>query len=109
MIPGEDSANEGEAEGEDLSEEDGKMEQGQDGDLLPRVEAEESIEANEEQSGEIQLETLKWVEEKEKKVKELCGQKGEWETNEETKSDEESTDLCFPDTTILLTHLQSNR
>ncbi|MCI4382891.1 hypothetical protein PGIGA_G00019920 [Pangasianodon gigas] len=102
---GEDSANEGEAEGEDMSEEDDRMEEGQDEDVLQRVEAEEKMEANEEQSAEIQLETLKQEEEK----KEVCEQKGEKGIDDETKSEEESTDISFPDTTILLTHLQSNR
>ncbi|XP_053489715.1 ribosome quality control complex subunit NEMF isoform X2 [Ictalurus furcatus] len=97
---GEDSANEGEAEGEDMSEEDGRMEV--DEDVLQRVEEEENTEANEEQASEIQLETLKQEEE-------VCEQKGAKGIDEEVKSEEESTDLSFPDTTILLTHLQSNR
>ncbi|XP_047013492.1 ribosome quality control complex subunit NEMF isoform X4 [Ictalurus punctatus] len=97
---GEDSANEGEAEGEDMSEEDGRMEV--DEDVLQRVEEEENTEANEEQASEIQLETLKLEEE-------VCEQKGAKGIDEEVKSEEESTDLSFPDTTILLTHLQSNR
>lgn len=100
FLPGEDSANEGEAEGEDMSEEDGRMEV--DEDVLQRVEEEENTEANEEQASEIQLETLKLEEE-------VCEQKGAKGIDEEVKSEEESTDLSFPDTTILLTHLQSNR
>lgn len=100
FLPGEDSANEGEAEGEDMSEEDGRMEV--DEDVLQRVEEEENTEANEEQASEIQLETLKQEEE-------VCEQKGAKGIDEEVKSEEESTDLSFPDTTILLTHLQSNR
>ncbi|MCJ8737099.1 hypothetical protein PDJAM_G00019970 [Pangasius djambal] len=102
---GEDSANEGEAEGEDMSEEDGRMEEGKDEDVLQRVEAKEKMEANEEQSAEMQLETLKQEEEK----KEVYEQKGEKGIDDETKNEEESTDISFPDTTILLTHLQSNR
>ncbi|KAF5892257.1 nuclear export mediator factor NEMF, partial [Clarias magur] len=102
---GEDSANEGEAEGEDVSEENGRMEVAQDEDVPQRVEAKENMEANE-QSGEIQFETLKEEEEEEEDEGE---QKGETGTDEETKVDEESTDISFPDTTILLTHLQSSR
>ncbi|XP_060789872.1 ribosome quality control complex subunit NEMF-like isoform X2 [Neoarius graeffei] len=111
---GEDSANEGEAEGEHESEEDGRMEEGQDEHVPQQVEAEENVEATEEQSGEIQLETLKQEEEAEEEESEeseseVCEQKGQKGLDEEAKSEEESTDISFPDTTILLTHLQSNR
>ncbi|XP_053365536.1 ribosome quality control complex subunit NEMF-like [Clarias gariepinus] len=97
---GEDSANEGEAEGEDVSEENGRMEEAQD-DVPQKVETEEKMEANEEQAGEIQFQ--------EEEEEDECEQKGERGIDEETKVDEESTDISFPDTTILLTHLQSSR
>ncbi|KAG7328087.1 hypothetical protein KOW79_008031 [Hemibagrus wyckioides] len=106
FLPGEDSANEVEADGDDMLEEDGTMEEGHE-EMLQKVEAEENMEANEEQSSEIQFETLNQEEEEEEK--EVCEQKGEKETDEGTKSEEDSTDISFPDTTIILTHLQSNR
>ncbi|XP_060736279.1 ribosome quality control complex subunit NEMF-like [Tachysurus vachellii] len=108
---GEDSANEVEAEGE--SEEDGTVEEEQEEgheDMLQKVEAEENIEADEEQSGESQFETLKQEEAEEvEEEKRVCEQREENETDEGTKSEDDSTDISFPDTTILLTHLQSNR
>lgn len=94
------------ADEEGMSEEDDRMEEIQDGDVLQRLETEEYVENNEEQSGGIQLETLTQQEEEEQEVSE---QKGEKAIDEETKNEEGSTDISFPDTTILLTHLQSNR
>ncbi|XP_072545946.1 ribosome quality control complex subunit NEMF isoform X2 [Salminus brasiliensis] len=92
---GEDSANEGEAEGEDVGEEDGTMERGEDN-ILKREQAEEFTETQE-TSGQTQLEAEK------------PQQQDEGGHKEEKEVDEESTDLSFPDTTISLTHLQSNR
>lgn len=109
FLPGEDSANEVEADGDNMLEKDGTMEEGHE-EMLQKVEAEENMQANEEQSSEIQFETLNQEEEEEvEEEKEVCEQKGEKETDEGTKSEEDSTDISFPDTKIILAHLQSNR
>ncbi|KAI5101931.1 hypothetical protein C0J45_7283 [Silurus meridionalis] len=105
---GDDSANEGEAGGENASEED-NIEEAQDKDIPQSVQAEQNIEATEEQSGEIQIETPNQEEEEEEEQEEVNEQKGEKGIDEETESEEESTDISFPDTKILLTHLQSSR
>lgn len=81
------------------------MEEGQHEGLLQRVEAEKNMEANEEQLGENRIKTLK---QKEKEM-EVCEQKGEKGIDEETNNEQESTDISFPNTTVLLTHLHSNR
>uniref|UniRef100_A0AAR2M3H3 Ribosome quality control complex subunit NEMF n=1 Tax=Pygocentrus nattereri TaxID=42514 RepID=A0AAR2M3H3_PYGNA len=86
---GEDSATEGEAEEEDGGEEDSRMTG--DEDVVTR-ETEDGQEAEE------------YTEQKE-----VERHKGEKEVDEEVKSEEESIDISFPDTTISLTHLQSNR
>ncbi|KAL7861751.1 hypothetical protein SRHO_G00131920 [Serrasalmus rhombeus] len=102
---GEDSATEGEAEEEDGGEEDSRMTG--DEDVVTREtedgqEAEEYTEAQD-ASGQTKPETEK------PEQKEVERHKGEKEVDEEVKSEEESIDISFPDTTISLTHLQSNR
>ncbi|KAI4903712.1 hypothetical protein NFI96_030768 [Prochilodus magdalenae] len=106
---GEDSTTDGEAEGEDRDQEHGSMEGGEDG-VLTRETAEDSKKAEgsleaQKTSGQTKSETEKPQHEK------LGGHKGKHNVNEVVKNEEEdeSTDISFPDTTISLTHLQTNR
>ncbi|KAL6478119.1 hypothetical protein MHYP_G00139540 [Metynnis hypsauchen] len=103
---GEDSATEGEAEGEDGGEEDSRMTG--DEDVVTRETEEDGKEAEEytdaqDAAGQTKPETEK------PEQKEVGQHRGEKEVDEEVKSEEESIDISFPDTTISLTHLQSNR
>uniref|UniRef100_A0A8B9RKA2 Ribosome quality control complex subunit NEMF n=1 Tax=Astyanax mexicanus TaxID=7994 RepID=A0A8B9RKA2_ASTMX len=86
----------GEDEGEDVDEENGRMDEGE--------EAEEFTETQE-MSDQTQLENEK------PKLEDVEELEEEGEDDEEVKSkeEEESPDISFPDTTISLTHLQSNR
>uniref|UniRef100_A0A8B9LAU6 Ribosome quality control complex subunit NEMF n=1 Tax=Astyanax mexicanus TaxID=7994 RepID=A0A8B9LAU6_ASTMX len=82
--------------GEDVDEENGRMDEGE--------EAEEFTETQE-MSDQTQLENEK------PKLEDVEELEEEGEDDEEVKSkeEEESPDISFPDTTISLTHLQSNR
>lgn len=87
---------EGEIEGEDVGKEDGRMEGGD--------EAEEFTETQD-TSGQTKLESEK------PELEDIEEHEEEQEVDEEVKSkqEDESTDISFPDTTISLSHLQSNR
>lgn len=81
---------EGEAEGDDVAEEDSRMDGGE--------EEAETFTETQETSGQTQLEDVEEQDEE-----------GEVDEEVKSKEEEESTDISFPDTTISLTHLQSNR
>ncbi|XP_062863885.1 ribosome quality control complex subunit NEMF-like [Trichomycterus rosablanca] len=89
---GEDSGNEGKAEGEDVPEEDCRMEEDE--------EDEENVEA-EEKLSDGQPESVKQEEEEDEDE--------EGVQEEEKSEEEENAESCFPDTNISLTHLQVNR
>lgn len=86
----------GEDEGEDVGEENDRMDEGE--------EAEEFTETQE-TSDQAQLENEKPQLEDVEELEE----EGEDDEEVKSKEEEESTDISFPDTTISLTHLQSNR
>ncbi|KAK1793434.1 hypothetical protein P4O66_011812 [Electrophorus voltai] len=106
---GEDSANEGEAEPEDIDEDDRKQKGGEEEDELKKeAEVEESTGVLE-VLGEALSEVEKQMEEEDEEEEEEEGHEREQCADEQTKSDEESAEMSFPNTTISLTHLQSNR
>lgn len=108
FFSGEDSGNEREAEGEENDEENGQcgMSLEGEGDNVFKRETDEEVKEAEEStdapetSGQTKLEPEK-PQKEQVEVKEF----------DEVKSDEEEgdTNISFPDTTISLRHLQSNR
>ncbi|TSW08327.1 Nuclear export mediator factor NEMF [Bagarius yarrelli] len=101
-----DDDDEEEAGEEGVSEEDDGLGEEPNKDLQLGLKAEEKLVANKAQSGEIHFKILR--QEKEEEMREVCEQKEGEGTDEGCKTEDEGTEITFPDTTIVLTHLQSN-
>ncbi|XP_076834269.1 ribosome quality control complex subunit NEMF isoform X2 [Brachyhypopomus gauderio] len=100
---GEDSANE--AEAEDVDEDSRRQKEREEDELKDEAEEEEPTGVWEAPAKVLEVETQQQDEDEEDEE----ADEGERGADKEMKSDDDSTEISFPDTTISLTHLQSNR